>query len=357
MPSRATAAKLPKAYEEDHRSRVRPAADPEHFVDLEGAQPSPIMIGFQKFWRRLIGLAKICLVLAVIGAYPFAVVSSSHVYDHPIAFPQGETWAVPGVGVAIHKISRELTGAGLVADRPDWHPQSRLTALPAWQEATFAGLSEYVKLMSEAAAKSGVPDGELAKAWVLLTVVPDQDLKPRIAGAAEELNLYDTRATRGLALRPTPEQTLPQEMAMFARWAAADRAALSDRINAEQDVWLASREDIAAFYAAKARAHIAHELIMTTKARAYNITGDAELAVALARAEAAWGRAAELKPFFVSNQSGTGAILPNHLSSMAYYLTEAEAASDYLAGKLAPPPVVTVPTADVAQTGEEPQLP
>jgi hypothetical protein len=42
---------------------------------------------------------------------------------------------------------------------------------------------------------------------------------------------------------------------------------------------------------------------------------------------------------------------------MAWYLTEAEQASAFLAGKLAPPAAVVEPVGDVAQSGEEPQLP
>jgi hypothetical protein len=147
-------------------------------------------------------------------------------------------------------------------------------------------------------------------------------------------------------------------MVLFASWAQKDLAALTDRINAEQDAWLASGEDISAFYAAKARAHLAYELIIAGKARAYDITGNTELAVALGRAEAAWKRAADLKPVFVSNQSGSGAILPNHLSSMAFYLYEAEKASSELAALLAPAPAPAVAApADVAQAAEEPAVP
>jgi hypothetical protein len=357
MPSRTAAAKLPKAYEEDHRGAVRPAAVPEHFINLEGAQPSPIMIGFQKFWRRLMGLLKLALLLAVIGAYPAAAVLSSKINDHPVIFPQNESWSVAGVGVAIHKIARELEGAGWAADRPQWHPQARLTALPAWQQGTATALSEHVALLAGIASASDQPDDDLAAAARLLMAVPGEDMRPRLTAAAEALNRYDTRASRGLALRPTPEETLPREMALFAEWARQGRAALSDRINAEQSAWPASREDIAAFYDAKAHAHLAHELILSAKARAYGITGDTELAVALARAEAAWGRAAALKPVFVSNLSGSGALLPNHLASMAYYLVEAEEASAFLAAKLAPPVEEDAPLGDVALTGEEPQLP
>ena len=357
MPSRTAAAKLPKAYEEDVRVKARPAPIPEHFISLEHAEPSPLMESFQKGWQRIVGLFKVLLVLGLLGAYPAAVVLSSHVYDNPVTFPGNEAWSVPGVGVAVHKIGREQAGAGLVSDRPVWHPQSRLTALPAWQAATFAGLAEHVKILSEVAGTSDGPDGELAAASRLLTAVPGEDMYPRLEAAAKALNLYDTEASRGLALRPSPEEILPHEMALFAGWAAEDVAALSDRINAEQDVWLASKEDIAAFYTAKARAHLAHELIVASKARAYGITGDTELAVLLARAESAWKRAADMKPVFVSNQSGSAALLPNHLASMAFYLVEAEAASSELALRLAPPPPVVEAVGDVAQAGETPAIP
>jgi hypothetical protein len=362
MPSRSAAAKLQKPYEEDLRGKPRPVPiPPEHFISLENAQPSPIMIGFQKTWKGIVGLFRLALIVAVLGAYPAAVVVSSHIDDSPVVFPPNESWSVPGVGVAIHKVARELAGAGWASDRDSWHPQARLTALPAWQESTAAGLSEHVKLLSEVAATSDGPDGDLAAASRLLMAVPGEDMRPRLTAAAEALNRFDTRASRGLALRPAPEETLPLEMALFASWAEADLAALSDRINAEQDAWPASKEDIAAFYAAKARAHLAHELILASKARAYGLTGDSQVAARLARAEASWKRAAEMKPVFVSNQDGSAALLPNHLASMAFYLFEAQEASAGLAGILAPPAAAVAETADVAgtvdQTAEEVAVP
>jgi len=358
MPSRSAAAKLPKPYEEDLRAKPRPAPiPPEHFISLENAQPSPIMLGAQKTWKRIVGLFKLSLIVAVIGAYPAAVVISSHIDDSPVVFPPNESWSVSGVGVAIHKVARELAGAGWASDRDSWHPQARLTALPAWQEATAAGLSEHVKLLSEVAANSDGPDGDLAAASRLLMEVPGEDMRPRLTAAAEALNRFDTRASRGLALRPAPEETLPLEMALFAGWAKADLAALSDRINAEQDILLASKEDITAFYAAKARAHLAHELILASKVRAYGLTGDSQVAARFARAEASWKRAAEMKPVFVSNRDGSGALLPNHLSGMAFYLYEAEQASGDLASLLAPPALPVAETAEVAQAAEEVAVP
>ncbi len=350
MPAR-TAAKLPKAYEEDVRAKARPVQIPEHFISLEHAEPSPLMLSFQKGWKSFVGFLRLAAILALIGAYPAAVVLSSHIDDDPIAIPGDQSWSLSVTGVAVHKIAREETGAGWASDMPAWHPLARLTAVPAWQDATAAGLSEHTGLLAEVAATADGPDTDLAAAARLLQAVPGEDMSPRITAAAEAINRFDTRASRGLAVRPSPEETLPREMVLFTSWAKQDRAALSDRINAEQTAWPASKDDITAFYAAKARAHLAHELIVAGKARAYGLTGDTELSVALARAESAWKRAAEMKPIFVSNQSGSGALMPNHLASMAYYLTEAEESSRYLSDRLAPPvPVVE----DVAAIAEEP---
>ncbi|MFN7165240.1 MAG: hypothetical protein ACK4P2_10530 [Hyphomonas sp.] len=358
MPARSVAAKLPKAYEEDLRAKPRPAPiPPEHFISLEHAEPSPMMLSFQKGWKRIVGFFRLMFILAIIGAYPAAVVISSHIDDSPVVFPPTQTWSVSGVGVDINKLARELAGPGWASDRAAWHPQARLTAQPAWQEATAAGLSEHVLLLAGVAATADGPDTDLAAASRLLMAVPGEDMRPRLTAAAEALNRYDTRASRGLALRPAPEETLPLEMALFTRWAGEDLAALSDRINAEQSAWPASKEDIAAFYAAKARAHLAYELIKAGKVRAYGITGNTELSIALGRAESAWKRAADMKPVFVSNQAGSGALLPNHLASMAYYLSEAKAASGDLAARLAPAAPVIPDTADVALVAEEAAVP
>lgn len=293
------------------------------------------MIFFQKTWRGFKRLLKVGVVVVLVGTYPAAMVISSHVNDKPVTIPAEENWAVPGIAVAIHKIARELEGAGWAANRPSWHPQAHLKALPAWQSGTTDALSQHVRLISELAPTQGAPDGDLGAASRLLAEVPGEPMRPRLTAAAEALNRFDTRASRGMAMRPMPEEIMAKELVLFAGWAGEDRAALSDRINAQQAGWPASPEDIAAFYRAKARAHVAHEMFAANRAKAYNLTDTAVL-VAADRAERAWARAAVMKPVFVSNQSGTAALFPNHLASMAFFLAEAEEASRHLAGLMEP---------------------
>lgn len=325
------ATKLPKAYEE--REEVRQPESPPHFIALDYAEPSPIMVGFQKGWKATKRLLKIAAVVVLVGTYPAMMVLSSTIDDRPIQIPADENWAVPPIGVAVHKVARELEGPGWAANRPVWHPQARLNALPAWQGATSEALSAHVALMSEIALTEGAPDTDLAAASRLLVSVENEPMRPRLTAAAQALNRFDTRASRGLAMRPMPEETLPAELNLFADWAAADRAALSDRINAEQASWPASKEDIAAFYESKARAHVAHEMFLASKRASYRL-GDTRLAVAAERVDAAWARAARMKPLYISNQSDSATLAPNHLASMAYFLLEAEDASRHLAGLL-----------------------
>ena len=322
------AAGLPKAYREEERSTGPASA--AHFVALDYAEPSPIMLFFQRWSRRLARTFRAIVLICVLGFYPAMIIASSAIDDSPIRFPPSQSWAVSGVGVAIDKIAREVSGPGWASERPDWHPQARLTALPAWQGATSAALAEHITLLAALTAADGEIDEDLSVA-VNSLVPKDEDAQtptlPRLKVAAAALNRYDTRASGGYAVMPSKRDSLREEARMFATWAADDRARLSDRINAEQDDWPASVPDVEAFYAAKARAHFARELIVAARDASPGILLDASLSIVVTRAETAWGRAAEMKPFMVSNQSGADAFLPNHLATMAYYLLEAETAS------------------------------
>ncbi|MFN7055628.1 hypothetical protein [Hyphomonas sp.] len=348
----AAAAKLPKAYEEKEAPRA--PETPPHFIALEYAEPSPIMVGFQKVWR---GFKRFVIVAAIVGAivgYPAAIVLSSTIDDRTIVIPPEENWAVPSIAIAVHKIARELEGPGWASNRPAWHPQARLTALPAWQAGTAEALSQHVDLISRIALTDGAPDADLAIASRLLVEVDDEKMRPRLTAAAQALNRFDTRASRGLAMRPMPEEILPAELALFADWAAEDRAALSDLINAEQAGWPASQADIAAVYRAKSRAHIAHEMFTASKAKSYQL-GETRLAVAAQRTQAAWARAAVMKPLLVSNQSDAATLTPNHLATMAFFLLEAEEASRHLAALMTPvePEAGTTDTAALETSGAE----
>jgi hypothetical protein len=55
------------------------------------------------------------------------------------------------------------------------------------------------------------------------------------------------------------------------------------------------------------------------------------------KAEAAWTRAAKIRPLVVSNQKGDGAIMANHLASLGFFLRDAQRTSEELAERLEQP--------------------
>lgn len=326
-----------------HAAYLEEGPDPrevpaEHLKALENAEPHPIMDFFQGLWRRIVFLFKLSLFLALVGAYPVSVFLSHKIDDSDIVFAEGQKWAFPESGIAITKVARELEGKGWAADKPNWHPQARLTAMPAWQEATADGLSEFTRMVAASVPDAnGEPDSDLMAASRLLKGLPGEDMRPRLTAAAEALNRFDSRVSRGVVTLPDRRGQVAAEARMFAGWAEADQDDLSTQIYQEPTGWPASKQDIRVFYAAKARAHIALQMLKAARSADRASLGDAETVAAYDKAEAAWSRAARIRPLVVSNQKGDGAVMANHLASLGFFLRDAQRTSLELAERLEQP--------------------
>ena len=336
-----------------HAAYLEEGPDPnevteEHLRELEDAEPHPIMDIFRGFWRRVIFLFKLSLFLALVGAYPVSILLSHKIDDSDIVFADGPKWAFPEAGIAITKIARELEGKGWATDKPNWHPQARLTAMPAWQEATADGLSEFTHMVADAVPdENGAPDSDLTAAARLLKGLPGEDMRPRLTAAAEALNRFDSRASRGVVTLPDRRHLAAGEARMFAGWAEADQDDLSTQIYQEPTGWPASKQDIRVFYAAKARAHIALQMLRAARLADRDSLDDVDTMAAYDKAEAAWTRAARIRPMVVSNQKGDGAVMANHLASLGFFLRDAQRTSLELAERLDQPLVPA--EEDVAQ--------
>lgn len=299
-------------------------------VDLEYAEPSPVMGIMSRAWRRMIFLLKAAIVLAVIGTYPAMMFAAHSVDDSEITFAEGYEWSVGDVGKTVTLIARILEGPGWAGDQPKVHPQARLTAMPAWQEAIAGATSDYTRLI---AAQTGNED--VAAAARLLAPEPEA-MHDRLTAAAEILARYDSNVENGHANAPKGEKALEEKLRLTIGWAEDSRNALAVQSRTPK-AWPAAYDDIRTFYAAKARAHVAHELLSA----ALNEENDAIISRGLtatkAEALSLWRRAAIQKPLFVTNQPGDSAMFGNHLTSMAFLLDEASAATIVLTEALAEP--------------------
>ena len=317
--------RLPAAYQEEGPEAY--VIGPEDLVSFDDAEPSPVMLFFQRWWRRTITMMKVGVVVGAVALYPVMTVTSSKIDDSSVFLESNQNWAWPEAGVAITKIAREIEGGGWAGDRASWHPQARLTAMPAWQSATSVALAAHTRLVSQLAGGEAGPDADLAAAARLLMVEPSEDMRPRLTAAAEALNRFDTRAARDKANLPSRVELLKAEAALFAGWAKTDREDLAAQIHSEQAEFPASRKDIERFYGAKARAHVAREMLSAMIRAEPRFSRVPSVSAALDKATQSWDRAASTKPLIVSNQTGSNPLFANHLASMAWFVSDAEAAT------------------------------
>lgn len=299
---------------------------------LDDAEPSPMAAAIGRFWRRIIGLAKFGLVLVLVGGYPAMTVLGHKVDSSPVVLSAATPWYSNDTGTAMTLLGRELTVAGWASDRSWWHPQARLTALPAWQDGVTGALSEYTLLASEHASREpGLPDSDLLAAARLLEPSEEAIAVPRLNAAAEALQSYEGRLSRGLAAQPKGMGVLIDELTLYQSWASDSKARMRTSVD-RAEAWPASRADIEAIYKTRAYAQVASQMLMSSLIQEPELVNTRSAAEARDRALFAWRRAATFNPLFVSSQAGTGSILADHPASMMYYLTEIEGATaDFIA--------------------------
>lgn len=301
---------------------------------LEEAEPSPFMHSASMWWHRIVRTVQILLVLALVGFYPAMIVASHSINDDPVILPADTPWASPETGVMVSLIAREIEGPGWANDRPGWHPQARLTGLPAWQNSLSQSMSEFARLTASGSLTTeNNPDPDLSAAARLL--VPEADLAqtPRLAAAAEALARYEGRLERDLATAPAGTDALVSELALFANWAESSRERLEKRIGMREG-WPAAKEDIRAFFEARARAQVASQLISAAFLSEPDLAVSQAVQTRMDRLEASWRRAAELNPIFVSSQAGDARLMADHIAMMAFYLGQASEATRELGAAL-----------------------
>ena len=289
---------------------------------LDDAEPSPLMEALGRFWRRALNTAKLGLVLVLVGGYPAMVAMSHKVDSSAVVLSSAAPWYSNDTGTVMNLLGRELTVAGWAGDRSWWHPQAQLTALPAWQDGITGALSDYALLASEHAAREpGAPDSDLLAAARLLSPSQEAEAIPRLNAAAEALQSYEGRLSRGLAAQPNGVGVLLDDLALYQSWATRSQARLRSSADRAEG-WPASSEDIQTLYETRAYAQVASQLIMSSLIEEPDLVYSRAASEARDRAIFAWRRAATFNPLLVSSQAGTGRFLSDHPAAMMYYLSE-----------------------------------
>jgi len=302
-------------------------------LDLHDASPSPIMTLSKAVWRGVKILGVGVIILSIAGAYP-AMRWAAHDIDASLVeldAPSG--WAAPVAGVAITLIAREVEGPGWTGDRGSWRPAARLTAQPAWQAGLSDALADFAQLSASLAAKDSRTDPDLEAASRLLRPVSHEAMTPRLVAAAEAFARYNGRVDRGLAGQVDTRADIAQTVKLLAGWAESSHSEVALLVG-DPEAWPAGKPAVRAFYRARARAHVANNLLLAMAEHPAGIMETAALRAQYREARALWQRVAAQAPLFVSNQEGDGLFLPNHLAAMAWHLEEAETATRLLASLL-----------------------
>ena len=325
---------LPLAYETEDKPKAIIFGD-AGYLELEMAEPSPIMVSASRIWRRVKLAAKASAVCGLLGFYPALMAQGHRINDAPVSLSQELPWASPESGVAVTLIAREIYGAGWASDREAWHPQAQLRAMPAWQGNIANALAEHTTLTASLLSISGARDSDLEAAARLLRMETDVDATPRLAAAAEALARYDGRTARGLAVSLGGDAALAAELRLFADWAERSRLELERQTGGEGVI--PRDDDVDAFYAAKARAHVARELLDASARAEPKLMANAALRAEIRKAEHIWRRAATQKPLMVYNGQTGFLGMTSHVEQMANLMEDAATASRELAELLETP--------------------
>ena len=289
---------------------------------LDEAEPSPLMERASRWWQGAIRILKIAIILALVAGYPAMMVANHKIDSSPVVLSQASPWTSFEVGTALTLTGRELTVTGWAADSAAWHPRARLTALPAWQEGVSGALSEFLVLSASLATnETGEADSDLLAAGRLLVPASDSEGTPRLNAAAEALQRYEGRLSRGLAAAPTGAEAFQAEIDLFETWVVASSDDLRKRAGSAE-AWPASRADIEAIYVARARAHVASQLLNASVLSEPDLITSRDAAEARDDLQVALRRAATFNPVFISSQAGTGRLLSDHPATMAFYMSE-----------------------------------
>jgi len=301
---------------------------------LEDAEPSPLMESLSRGWNRLIRITRWGLVLLLIAAYPASVISAHKINTDPVPALQLAQTPDPQTATMISLIQRELGDKGWAPDRQFWHPQARLTALPAWQQSLAEALSEYSLLRADHAGPSAsLADPDLKAAARLLAPEQNVPATPRLHAAIEALQTYEGRVSRQMASRPVSAETYQAELALYAEWLQDSQSIL--RLSAlETGQWPASSHDIRVVYAARAKAHVMSSLLAASPGPLFMASAEADTHKrAYEHLQITLRRIAGFSPLFITRQTDKQTMLADHPAMLAFHIQEARLALDtYMSG-------------------------
>ncbi len=254
------------------------------------------------------------VVLAVL-AYPIMIFQSNKIGDE-LSFPESinQNWSSPWAGVGTKLLEREVDKNGWVPGAHAWMPQSRLTAMPVYQNSIAYAIGDFAELVNYQIG--GDSDSDLNTIALLLS----QDITTdEIYAAIEGLSSYDGGVRLHRYNDTLTAQRYAERVSLMASWLRQSSSELSSIVNAE-DRKTFDRAATEAVYRAKARAYMAHRFLSFMQAPV-GLSIKNEHSDALVQLE----KVARFSPLFVVNGNADGMLFSSHPATLNHFVDGAEA--------------------------------
>ncbi|MAK59746.1 MAG: hypothetical protein CMK09_02085 [Ponticaulis sp.] len=274
----------------------------------------------KRLWRKVIWGSLTLVILLAALAFPVSMVVSHNVPKAiPSDYPQ-TVWADSRIGAAIELIEDELEIRGWASARPNWHPQARLTAMPAYQSGLTSVLSRFANLRANLITSGSGRDEDLALASSLIAQAVGTSAENQLLAATQALRRFDGLKARSVLDDEIESTLLEGELQLYRQILSECTEDLS-RIVRSDERGPFDLNRTATFYKTKGRILAIGALLHSSEE---DMTNQPGFRAAYASLLEALDLAFKPAPLFVSNpKPGSFSFGGNDVIQLAYLLNEA----------------------------------
>lgn len=282
-----------------------------------------------------VGLAVIAIVL-IVGLYLPVGMLLTHTVDDDLGFrpapdevTDGGSWTVD---ITTALIRREVSDHGWVANALPIFPGYYIDNMPNYQTGMMASLSRFVVEMNDQIGRSrgsSQADPDLRRAQGAIqydgekwSIVASASADTNFLAAADALEAYNQRLATGQAIFDARADNLLTTLERIAADLGSSSAVIDQAVQNPQ-FFLFDRTSDDHFFGIKGRMYGYAMIMRGLEVDFEDVIRNRNLGAVWTQTITSLEEAARLDPFLVVNASPDGLFLPNHLTTMGFYLLRA----------------------------------
>ncbi len=258
---------------------------------------------------------------------------SAHLPDAPNAMV-----ASHAVATAAALIERETVTHQWTPNDPWFFPGAWLDRMPAYQRGITAALSRFAIEMSDQIGRtrgSSRLDEDLGMAAGLMkyppdvwlwnpsvSLIPTASSEKQYRQAMRSLTIYNKRLASGEAVFERRADNLQQTLERIASDIGSASAAIAERIDNNNRPYIDLEAD-ETYYDIKGKMYAYHMLLKALRYDFAQVIREKQVTSSWDQMEESMRLGAELGEFFIFNNAPDSQLMPNHLTSMGFYLLRA----------------------------------